>query len=156
MTVNFNGLAPAETERLALLLEELGEAQQAIGKILRHGYESQATRKSRKRQTGKIWPRKSATLRALFFDWKQPVTWTTTWWQPTGSQRRSKQDDTFTIKTTEGFKGKGVIPLSIIESEFKNLIRAIRRSADGIDQKLDKMQVLLDAEEDVVVAEAKK
>jgi NTP pyrophosphatase (non-canonical NTP hydrolase) len=34
------GLTLAETERLALLLEEMGEAQQAIGKILRHGYES--------------------------------------------------------------------------------------------------------------------
>jgi len=36
----FNKLTPAQTERLALLSEELGEAQQAIGKILRHGYES--------------------------------------------------------------------------------------------------------------------
>ena len=35
-----NGLSPAEAERLAILLEEMGEAQQAIGKILRHGYES--------------------------------------------------------------------------------------------------------------------
>jgi hypothetical protein len=35
-----NGLTDAETERLAILLEELGEAQQAVGKILRHGYES--------------------------------------------------------------------------------------------------------------------
>jgi len=35
----FNGLTPAELERLALLIEEQGEAQQAIGKILRHGYE---------------------------------------------------------------------------------------------------------------------
>ena len=35
----FNGLTQAEAERLAWLLEELGEAQQAIGKILRHGYE---------------------------------------------------------------------------------------------------------------------
>lgn len=35
-----NGLTPAQTERLAFLLEELGEAQQVIGKILRHGYES--------------------------------------------------------------------------------------------------------------------
>ena len=35
-----NGLTNAEAERLALLLEELGEAQQVIGKILRHGYES--------------------------------------------------------------------------------------------------------------------
>ena len=37
---HFNQLTPAEAERLAMLLEELGEAQQAIGKILRHGYES--------------------------------------------------------------------------------------------------------------------
>ena len=37
---NFNGLSPAEAERLALLVEELGEAQQAVGKILRHGYTS--------------------------------------------------------------------------------------------------------------------
>lgn len=35
-----NGLSDAETERLALLSEELGEAVQMIGKILRHGYES--------------------------------------------------------------------------------------------------------------------
>lgn len=32
------GLTPPEVERLALLSEELGEAQQAVGKILRHGY----------------------------------------------------------------------------------------------------------------------
>jgi hypothetical protein len=37
---HFNRLTPAEAERLALLHEELGEAQQIIGKILRHGYES--------------------------------------------------------------------------------------------------------------------
>jgi NTP pyrophosphatase (non-canonical NTP hydrolase) len=36
----FNGLRPAQAERLFYLLEELGEAQQAIGKILRHGYGS--------------------------------------------------------------------------------------------------------------------
>jgi hypothetical protein len=36
----FNKLSPAQHERLAILSEELGEAQQAIGKILRHGYES--------------------------------------------------------------------------------------------------------------------
>lgn len=35
-----NGLTKADAERLALLLEEMGEAQHAIGKILRHGYES--------------------------------------------------------------------------------------------------------------------
>lgn len=36
----FNKLNPAELERLAILSEELGEAQQVAGKILRHGYES--------------------------------------------------------------------------------------------------------------------
>jgi hypothetical protein len=35
-----NGLTPAQLERLAFLSEELGEAQQAIGKIVRHGYDS--------------------------------------------------------------------------------------------------------------------
>lgn len=33
-------MSASEAERLALLLEELGECQQIIGKILRHGYES--------------------------------------------------------------------------------------------------------------------
>lgn len=40
MDKQFNGLDAAQAERLFYLLEELGEAQQAIGKILRHGYES--------------------------------------------------------------------------------------------------------------------
>lgn len=40
MMQSFNELSPAEAERLALLAEEMGEAIQAIGKILRHGYES--------------------------------------------------------------------------------------------------------------------
>ena len=35
-----NKLTPAQLERLAILGEELGEAQQVIGKIIRHGYES--------------------------------------------------------------------------------------------------------------------
>lgn len=39
-TANFNKLSASETERLAILVEEMGEAHQAIGKILRHGYES--------------------------------------------------------------------------------------------------------------------
>ncbi|SEN44247.1 MazG nucleotide pyrophosphohydrolase domain-containing protein [Nitrosomonas marina] len=37
---NYNNLPPAETERLSILAEEMGECLQAIGKILRHGYES--------------------------------------------------------------------------------------------------------------------
>lgn len=36
----FNQLDPAEAERLALLLKKLGEAQQAIGQVLLHGYET--------------------------------------------------------------------------------------------------------------------
>jgi hypothetical protein len=35
-----NELTDAQVERLAILAEELGEAQKCIGKILRHGYES--------------------------------------------------------------------------------------------------------------------
>lgn len=37
---HFNALTPAETERLALLAEECGELVQAVGKVLRHGYDS--------------------------------------------------------------------------------------------------------------------
>lgn len=37
---HFNGLMPAQAERLALLIEELGESLHACGKILRHGYDS--------------------------------------------------------------------------------------------------------------------
>jgi len=36
----FNELNPAQAKRLAILAEEMGEAIQVIGKILRHGYES--------------------------------------------------------------------------------------------------------------------
>ena len=37
---HFNGLTPAEAERLAVLAEEATEIAQAAMKILRHGYES--------------------------------------------------------------------------------------------------------------------
>lgn len=40
MLDHFNDLYPDELERLALLSEEMGEVQQIIGKITRHGYES--------------------------------------------------------------------------------------------------------------------
>lgn len=39
MGTHFNGLTPAEAERLAILAEECGEVMQAIGKVLRHGYD---------------------------------------------------------------------------------------------------------------------
>lgn len=35
-----NDLSPAETERLAILMEEAAEVIKICGKILRHGYES--------------------------------------------------------------------------------------------------------------------
>lgn len=37
---HFNKLTPAEDERLALLVEEMGEVLQVIGKIQRHGYDN--------------------------------------------------------------------------------------------------------------------
>ena len=37
---HFNGLTPAQAERLAMLAEECGEVIQVVGKILRHGYDS--------------------------------------------------------------------------------------------------------------------
>ncbi|MGR3521928.1 MAG: hypothetical protein ACU0FT_04160 [Paracoccus sp. (in: a-proteobacteria)] len=37
---HFNGLTPAQSERLAMLAEEAAEVIQIVGKILRHGYES--------------------------------------------------------------------------------------------------------------------
>lgn len=44
-TKNFNGLTPAQTERLAILQEELAEAIQAVSKVMRHGYSSCHPRK---------------------------------------------------------------------------------------------------------------
>ncbi len=38
--MHFNGLTPAEAERLAYLIEECGEVITAATKILRHGYGS--------------------------------------------------------------------------------------------------------------------
>ena len=38
--VPFNKLTPAESERLALLIEEAGEVIQAATKVLRHGWNS--------------------------------------------------------------------------------------------------------------------
>lgn len=40
MTAHFNGLTPAEAERIAKLAEEAAEVVQACMKILRHGFES--------------------------------------------------------------------------------------------------------------------
>ena len=40
MTTHFNGLTPAEAERLAYLIEECSEVIKCATKILRHGYDS--------------------------------------------------------------------------------------------------------------------
>lgn len=40
MADHFNGLTPAQAERLAMLAEECGEVIHIVGKILRHGYDS--------------------------------------------------------------------------------------------------------------------
>lgn len=40
MADHFNGLTPAQAERLAMLAEECAEVIQIVGKILRHGYDS--------------------------------------------------------------------------------------------------------------------
>ena len=40
MAEHFNQLTPAQAERLAILAEEAGEIVQAVGKILRHGYDN--------------------------------------------------------------------------------------------------------------------
>jgi NTP pyrophosphatase (non-canonical NTP hydrolase) len=40
MSDSFNRLTSAQAERLAMLAEEAGEIAQAVGKILRHGYNS--------------------------------------------------------------------------------------------------------------------
>lgn len=58
---HFNKLTPAEAERLALLAEECGEVIQAIGKVLRHGYESAhpdggpTNRKALERECGDVY-----------------------------------------------------------------------------------------------------
>ena len=45
-TKHINNLSFAELERLSLLMEEMGESLQIIGKIQRHGYESSNPLKS--------------------------------------------------------------------------------------------------------------
>lgn len=54
------GLSPAEIERLALLAEECGGVAQAVGKVLRHGWESSSpyggrpNRSSLEREVGQL------------------------------------------------------------------------------------------------------
>ncbi len=57
-----NKLSPAEAERLALFIEECGEAIQAAGKILRHGYDSWENRKDLEKEVADIF----YSLRLMF------------------------------------------------------------------------------------------
>ena len=67
---HFNGLTPGEHERLALLAEECGEVIQAIGKIMRHGYESRhpdggpTNRESLEREIGHVEAAKTLLSKA--------------------------------------------------------------------------------------------
>lgn len=59
MTERFNGLSEGAQERLVILAEECGEVVQAIGKILRHGYESayngETNRQALERELGDLF-----------------------------------------------------------------------------------------------------
>lgn len=73
----FNKLTPAQVERLALLSEELGEAQQVVGKILRHGYDSHHpdrpftnNRQELERELGDI------VFAMMLLDNKEDINWT--------------------------------------------------------------------------------
>ena len=48
-TEHFNGLTEAEAELLAILSEECGEVVQMVGKVLRHGLESDYKAKGKNR-----------------------------------------------------------------------------------------------------------
>lgn len=50
---HFNGLTPSQDERLAVLIEEMGEAIQIACKVLRHGYESHDPTNPRYQQTNR-------------------------------------------------------------------------------------------------------
>ena len=64
MSAPFNGLTPAEAERLALLAEECGEVIQAVAKVLRHGYESTHPDKPEAGTNRDMLQRELADLRA--------------------------------------------------------------------------------------------
>jgi NTP pyrophosphatase (non-canonical NTP hydrolase) len=60
---HYNQLSPSEAERLAWLSEECGEVIQAVGKILRHGYDSRnpliengpSNREHLEKELGHLW-----------------------------------------------------------------------------------------------------
>ncbi len=64
---HFNGLTPAQAERLAILAEECGEVIQAIGKILRHGYDSSHPDETRDRTNRRDLERECGDVRYAIF-----------------------------------------------------------------------------------------
>jgi len=89
VTGHFNGLTPAQAERLALLMEECAEVQHAIGKILRHGFESRwppdAGPTNRDALTRELGHLNAAT--ALLISGGDLA------WEPIDLARRQKRDD---------------------------------------------------------------
>ncbi len=61
---DYQGLSPAEVERIAILAEECGEVVQICGKILRHGWESCSPFDSRCRPNSVLLERELGSVRA--------------------------------------------------------------------------------------------
>ncbi len=59
------GLTPAEIERLAMLAEECGEVVQAVGMVLRHGWESSSPFESCGRQNRGALEKEIGNVRAV-------------------------------------------------------------------------------------------
>lgn len=68
-------LTPAQAERLYLLIEECAEVQQAVTKILRHGYESQHPEETTDRNNADDLQKEVADLKAVLrmFTYRDPV-----------------------------------------------------------------------------------
>lgn len=66
MTQHFNGLSPAEAERLAMLAEEAAEVAQIAMKILRQGYESYHPHDPQKRTNRELLHTEMADMTAVW------------------------------------------------------------------------------------------
>lgn len=74
-----NNLTAAEAERLAMLLEELGEAQFFIGKILRHGYDTQAPKGLLSGRSNREWLAKEFGDIIAVMGWMRHMNDVTSW-----------------------------------------------------------------------------
>lgn len=66
MTDHFNGLTPAEAERLAMLAEEASEIVQIAMKVLRHGYASHHPEDPQRTPNVVLLRREMTDLRAVW------------------------------------------------------------------------------------------